>query len=672
MKVKEKDSHVLGNGKNIIYANNKYYMLSESPAKVCVSEDLETWAEYNLNSNYIKPKEIAYGNGVFVVVGDHSTSNDTYIYKSTNGTVWSAVKLNTTVDFALNCNGLKFINNKFVIATNGWQTTYRTDGKITKIEEVIVFFDSANGSTWSKHELRIDRGTNENYITATAMDIEFHSNMYVYIGNNGNIYTSSNLNSWTKRTSGVSSKLVGISYGKGQFVVVGDGGIILTSKDGKKWLKQNSGVTSYLIRSRYANGMYIAVGYNGTMLQSINGYEWQSIKNRDLKGLLYGMAYDNINNIMVITGTRYSTSGTIPLFYLTLTRDIGTQDDEDSSLFFYNTSLEMQGIIDSFISLRWRRKYFEAGEFEIVLPVAEKIKNLIDHDMIIMRNNYTEAGIIETIEYDDNGTDETVTISGRFLSSILDRRIVKSKINYTGYVIEGMNTIINAMTPFTTQWETVIVSMSSPAITFQVTYKNVYDYLCKLSRYSNIGFRIVPNVESKVFMFEVYKGLDRTSEQSTNEIYAFSDDRGNIEKGSMLVSNKDMVNYVLVGGTGEDDERIMVTVTKNKIGFNLHEHFSDQKSLSNKDVTTSKYKEMLTSAGKSELNEGTLKFEVTGMDLGDYKNKWNLGDVVDVKKEEWGISTTYRITEIEEIIEDGKKTIYPTFGSPLASAWDDE
>ncbi|MCQ3908918.1 MAG: siphovirus ReqiPepy6 Gp37-like family protein [Mycoplasmoidaceae bacterium] len=663
MKVIEKDSNVTGNGKSIIYANNKYYMLSESPAKVCVSEDLETWTEYNLNSSYLKPQEIAYGNGTFVVVGNAGSTDKTYIYYSKNGSTWTSVEINTGVNFSVHINGLKFVNNRFIIVL-GIKYVNSETGAITQTEQWT--YTSVNGTSWTKFSNTILGSTNYD-----IMDIMYNNGLYVKVGCSGGIWTSTNLKSWTKVPSGTTKKLVGISYGKGQFVVVGDSGTILTSKDGKKWQLQDSGVTSYLIRSRYANGMYIAIGYNGTMLQSINGSEWQSIKNRDLKGLLYGMAYDNVNNMMVITGTRYSTSGTIPLFYLTLTRDIGTQDDEDSSLFFYNTNLEMQGIIDSFISLRWRRKYFEAGEFEIVLPVTEKIKSLIDHDMIIMRNNYTEAGIIETIEYDDNGTDETVTISGRFLSSILDRRIVKSKINYTGYVIEGMNTIVNAMTPFTTQWETVIVSMSSPAITFQVTYKNVYEYLCKLSRYSNIGFRIVPNVESKVFMFEVYKGLDRTSEQSTNEIFAFSDDRGNIEKGSMLVSNKDMVNYVLVGGTGEDDERIMVTVTKNKTGFNLHEHFSDQKSLSNKDVTTSKYKEMLTSAGKSELNEGTLKFEVTGMDLGDYKTKWNLGDVVDVKKEEWGISTTYRITEIEEIIEDGKKTIYPTFASPLAEGWED-
>ena len=188
---------------------------------------------------------------------------------------------------------------------------------------------------------------------------------------------------------------------------------------------------------------------------------------------------------MIITAYSYNSTGTIPIYILNLSRELTADSDEDSSLFFFDKELNLLGIVDYFISLRWRRKYFEAGEFEIVLPVNDYMMQFIDTDVIVMRNNYTEAGIIETIEFSDNGTDEEATISGRFLTSLLSRRIVKSKINFSGNTIEGMNTIVNAMTPLTTQWETETVTMSSPHIDFQVTYKNVYDYLCKLSEYSN-------------------------------------------------------------------------------------------------------------------------------------------------------------------------------------------
>lgn len=308
----------------------------------------------------------------------------------------------------------------------------------------------------------------------------------------------------------------------------------------------------------------------------------------------------------------------------------------------------------------------------MVLPVNDYMMQFIATDVIVIRNNYTEAGIIETIEFSDNGTNEEVTISGRFLTSLLSRRIVKSKINFSGNTIEGMNTIVNAMTPLTTAWETEQVTMSSPHIDFQVTYKNVYEYLCKLSEYSNIGIRVVPNVDSKVYMFEVWKGLDRTSEQNVNEEYSFSDDNYNIEQGKLIMSEKTKANYILVGGSGEDNNRVLVTVDDGKTGFDLYEVFSDQKSLSNNDLSESAYRDKLKSVGEGKLSDGTFQLEVTALVQKDYKTKWNLGDIVNIKKDRWGVYATYRIIEVEETIEDGKKTIYPTFGSPLSSAWDDE
>ena len=665
MKTKVIDTHITGGGKGITYVDGKYYLLSDSPAKVCVSENLENWTEYQLNSNYLKPCNIAYGNGVFVITGSSGSSGKTYFYKSTDGINWAPIEINTGRAFSVTSNSVKFINNRF-IALLGiyWYITVDGQRKRTKTEN--WFYESTNGVNWTKHELIIESSE-----VLDQMDIDYANGTYVRVGSSGSIYTSSNLNNWTRRASGTNLKLDGICYGKGQFIITGDAGTILTSSNGVNWTKQNSGTDNYLVRSRYANGMYIACGYNGALLQSIDGISWVDIAGTT-GGTRYGLTYNNENNIMVITSHHFAGSGTIPLHILNLSRELSTDIEEDSSLFFFDKELNLLGIVDYFISLRWRRKYFEAGEFEIVLPVNEYMMQFISTDVIVMRNNYTEAGIIETIEFSDNGTNEEVTISGRFLSAILSRRIVKSKINFSGNTIEGMNTIVNAMTPLTAQWETETVTMSSPHIDFQVTYKNVYEYLCKLAEFSNIGIRVVPNVDSKVYMFEVWKGLDRTSEQDENEEYSFSDDNYNIEQGKLIMSEKTKANYVLVGGAGEDSSRVLVTVDDGATGFDRYEIFSDQKSLSKQDLSDSAYREKLKSVGEGKLSDGTFQLEVTALVQQDYKTKWNLGDIVNIKKEKWGVYTTYRIIEVEETIEDGKKTIYPTFGSPLSSAWDDE
>lgn len=671
MKLIEEDTGIIGGGRGIIFVDGKYYMLSDFPAKVCVSEDLKNWSEYNLNSNYLKPQNIAYGNGVFVICGFESSSNSTYIYYSKNGITWTALALPTTVDFAISCYSIRFINNRFIITSAGWTTTRRTGDTIIKIEEKVAFFESTNGTDWTLRLLIIDRGTNVNYKNANAKDIDYHNGTYVYVGSNGNIYTSTNLTDWIKRDSTTDKSLSGICYGKSQFIACGDLGTILTSPNGINWTPRDSTIESYIRQIKYANGSYYGLGNNGEVVESTNGITWQNISS-STSGTRFGMAYNNIDNLLVITAWKYTSTGTIPIYVINISRNLTTDGEEDSSLFFFDKELNMLGIVDYFISLRWRRKYFEAGEFEMVLPVNDYMMQFIATDVIVMRNNYTEAGIIETIEFSDNGTNEEVTISGRFLTSLLSRRIVKSKINFSGNTIEGMNTIVNAMTPLTTAWETEQVTMSSPHIDFQVTYKNVYEYLCKLSEYSNIGIRVVPNVDSKVYMFEVWKGLDRTSEQNVNEEYSFSDDNYNIEQGKLIMSEKTKANYILVGGSGEDNNRVLVTVDDGKTGFDLYEVFSDQKSLSNNDLSESAYRDKLKSVGEGKLSDGTFQLEVTALVQKDYKTKWNLGDIVNIKKDRWGVYATYRIIEVEETIEDGKKTIYPTFGSPLSSAWDDE
>lgn len=661
MKLKEIDSGVYGEGKDIIFANDSYYMLSASPAKVCISKDLKKWTEIELNSDYLKPESLAYGNGLFVITGSRGTTTKTYIYTSTDGVNWTPQIINTGKNFSITSNSCKFINNRFIFLS-GIYYYNATTNETTKTEN--WFFESTNAKNWKKHILTINGS--DNY---SQMDITYKNGLYVRVGSNGSIYTSSNLDNWIKRDSTVKDKLVGITYGKGLFVVTGDNGTILTSTNGTNWQKQDSTVKHYLIRSRYANGMYIAVGYNGTILQSLDGTNWKNISTNKT-GVRYGLAYGN--ELFIVTGNYYSKNHHIPIIYFEASRQIAESTD-DSSLFFFDTELNLKGIIDSFISLRWRRKYYEAGEFEIVLPSSSYILSLISENTIIMRNNYTEAGIIETIEYSEKTEESSqVTISGRFLTAILERRIIKSTLNFKGNTIEGMNTIIEKMTPFTTNWETVASSISSKYIEFQATYKNVYDYLCRLSEFADIGFRLVPNVESKVFLFEAWKGKNRTSNQTENEQYTFSSDNENIEQSSLLTSDKTKANYILVGGAGEGENRILEEIKTEKTGFELYEVFSDQKSVSSDGLSTSEYKNQLKDIGNSLVCDGIIQFEATAINIGDYKTKWDLGDIVNIEKSDWKQMTTKRIIEVEETIEDGTKSIIPTLGDLITTNWKDE
>lgn len=330
----------------------------------------------------------------------------------------------------------------------------------------------------------------------------------------------------------------------------------------------------------------------------------------------------------------------------------------------FKTDLEFVGIIDDFLSFRWRRKYFEAGEFELHLAFDPKLSKFLYEDFIIMRDDSLEAGIIEVIEYVDQKKYTEVIIIGRFLSSILDRRIVRKRINFSGNYLNGERKILTEMTPFS-MLEIKNADLVSDSVTFQCTYKCVYDYLIKLAKSSGIAHRIVVDLENKKFIYENYQGLDRTASQNFNEKYEFSEDNENLSKATFIFNSKTKKNYALIGGAGEGADRVLAEIKDNSLkDFELREVFVDARGESNDEISSSEYNKILKEKGKEKICDSTETLEVQVLSR-DYKIKWDLGDIVDVKKESWDKNLRKRIVEIEEIFENSKHSIYATLGDPV-------
>ena len=345
---------------------------------------------------------------------------------------------------------------------------------------------------------------------------------------------------------------------------------------------------------------------------------------------------------------------------------------KEFDIYVYTRDLELIGIIDFFSSLRWRRKYYEAGEFELHIPLNSQTEKYLKKDNLIIRDDAIEVGIIESFTINDAGDDGVeVIIYGRFLSSILDRRIIKSKINFSGKILLGERKILNEMTPFSK----LLISeatLDSDSVVFQVSYKNVYEYLVTLAKISSIAHRISVDIPNKKMIYENYQGLDRTETQSSNSRYEFSEDKGNIEKADYTYDSKSEKNFALVGGQGEGDARILVEVNSgNYSDFDLRETFVDAKSESNSGLTAAQYNEVLKTKGRENLSDPVESMEVTAYAT-DYKTGWDLGDIVNTKKESWGKSLKKRIVEIEETIENSNQKIFATFGDPLAETFSEK
>lgn len=90
-----------------------------------------------------------------------------------------------------------------------------------------------------------------------------------------------------------------------------------------------------------------------------------------------------------------------------------------------------------YTSLTWHRRYYETGEFSMTVPASiyDPSWFMIDTDM------RPETGIVQKVEYTDDptyGNDDTVTVSGFFLESIMNRRTfldeTPEEVTYRYYV----------------------------------------------------------------------------------------------------------------------------------------------------------------------------------------------------------------------------------------------
>jgi len=141
--------------------------------------------------------------------------------------------------------------------------------------------------------------------TAILYSGVYANNLFVVVGSNGTILTSTNGSSWTKRTINITNHLYSVEFGNNLFIAVGDTGTIITSPDGINWTSKTSGTTKYLRGISYCNSKYIACGDNGALLISDDATTWNivdiptaivSLANVTLKKAIYA------NSIYIIIG----------------------------------------------------------------------------------------------------------------------------------------------------------------------------------------------------------------------------------------------------------------------------------------------------------------------------------------------------------------------------------
>lgn len=347
-------------------------------------------------------------------------------------------------------------------------------------------------------------------------------------------------------------------------------------------------------------------------------------------------------------------------------------------LLVLNKSLDVIAIVDVYESIIWTERYYEYGDFELYTAMTQDLLNYIKTDNYIQRVGSDRVMIIEEIRIDtDSDTGNHITVTGRSLESILDRRVVWSQTTISGNLQNGLKKLINENIISPSKEERKISNfifkdstdsqITGLTVEAQYTGDNLYDVISKVCEEKSVGFKVSLN-ENKQFVFELYAGADRSYEQTNYPYVVFSPNFDNIVNSNYLESKENLKNVALVGGEGEGTARKYLAIG-NTSGLDRRELFVDARDISSEGedgqtLTTEQYNELLKQRGNEYLADYTDLVSFEGAVETNIMYKYGVdffdGDIVQIANE-YGHEAKVRILEVVISENEEGNSVYPTF-----------
>lgn len=349
-------------------------------------------------------------------------------------------------------------------------------------------------------------------------------------------------------------------------------------------------------------------------------------------------------------------------------------------------------VIDLYSSAIWTERYSELGDFQLDVPLsAAYLDALADGNYLTLKDTDTVM-IVESmnIESDISTGKKTATYKGRELASILTRRIVWSQKIITGNIEQVIRTLLNenAISPPQGQSARTIPNFTFPAISDEAlrTYlrsinievqfvgDTLYDAIKSICDRFGLGFKIVFNNASPAVMnFVLYRGVDRSAEQTERDAIIFSPEYDTLINSRYLSDTTEYKNTAMILGEEEEGQprskTSVWTWETEPTGLDRRELFVDANDLrSQQDDGTvmepSEYVASLQHRGFEKLDEKSISTVFDGQvetSIGpQYGVDYFLGDRVSTINE-FGIGAVAQITEYIRGYDEGGYKEYPTF-----------
>lgn len=343
-----------------------------------------------------------------------------------------------------------------------------------------------------------------------------------------------------------------------------------------------------------------------------------------------------------------------------------------------NANEELLGIIDEYKSFIWVHRYYECGDFELHCKATAETLALLRTGNFVARDDDDQVCIIEKlIVTTDVEEGDYITASGRCMKSILDRRIVWYQTTLYARIETFIQMILDSNLIKPSNTDRIIPNFTfentgllPEYVEMQMDGITLYDVLVSICKQYKYGFEVA--LKDGAFRLKLYKGKDRSYNQTENPVVVFSTDFDNLTQSTYIFNNADYKNVALIKGEGSGTERQYRSVGSG-IGLERRETYTDAQAISDNGgaITENSYYKLLDAEGDRTLSNsrGSESLEGKIIDTGQYvyKKDYFLGDVVQVKNE-YGIEATARITEVMESHDNTGYSLIPTFSTWEVSA----
>lgn len=380
-----------------------------------------------------------------------------------------------------------------------------------------------------------------------------------------------------------------------------------------------------------------------------------------------------------------------------------------------DTSRKVIGIIDTAQSIIWKSVYYGVGEFEIYVAATPTTLSLLQLDYYVTRLDNDECGIIEHIEITDEASEgKMIVASGRFLKSILERRIVMnchvggSGSAYMWYNIPTTlsgnletevrrlvsNNTVNISTNYLyprripelnmtdddiTGLDIVISSTNDSGASVdaskQVSYDNLLNYTDSVLQEYSCGAKMWLDLDDEQlrFRYKIYQGADRSRDSTTHQPLIFSKEFDNLTSLTYVLDNTTKKTTAFVGGEDTGSSRKFAFANAyGDLGLNRREVFVDASDLTTDGETgleeLTDYRQQLETKGYQTLATTLITETMEGkVDLTNsrliYGKDYSLGDLITIEDKELNKYINSRILSVTEVQDDKGYSIEIEFGA---------